>query len=127
MLTVKSIIGGVIHICEVDNITIALQGSETFEFVLVLTKNLTNPDFAEVMPAIYKDDDKSRVLQKETILVSEREGVLVKDALAVLINIVDSVKMPGVKEADGTLYQYIYPGDKVYVMNSHGSTIETVK
>ncbi|WLS80491.1 hypothetical protein Q3V30_08435 [Erwinia pyri] len=127
MLIVKSMIGGVTHICEVDNITIAIRGSETFEYVLALTKDHGNPDFAEVMPAIYEDDEKRRILQDEAILVSEREGVLVKNAVAVLINNVESVKMPWIKEADGTLYQYIYPGDKVCVMNSHGSTIETVK
>ncbi|MCP1436713.1 hypothetical protein J3D56_000149 [Erwinia persicina] len=127
MLTVKSIIGGVTHICEVNNITIARRGSETFGYVLTLTKEHPNPDFAEVMPAIYENEEKSKVLQQEAIMISERDGVLVGDAVAVLISEVDSVKMPGLKEADGTLYQYIYPGDKVYVMNSHGSTIETVK
>ncbi len=127
MLTVKSIIGGVTHIYEVSTITVARRGSETFDYVLTLTKEHLNPDFAEVMPAIYEDDEQTRVLQKENIMVSERDGVRVQDATAVLISEVDSVKMPGVKEADGTLYQYIYPGDKVYVMNSHGSTIETVK
>ncbi|WP_147198308.1 hypothetical protein AAGQ96_11780 [Pantoea sp. MBD-2R] len=127
MLTVKSIIGGVTHICEVGSITIARRGSETFEFVLALTGEHPNPDFAEVMPGIFEDAEKTKTLQKEEILVSEREGVLVEDAVAVLINDVDSVKMPGIKEADGVLYQYIYPGDRVYVMNSHGSTIETLK
>ncbi|MEI2264372.1 hypothetical protein [Erwinia sp. CGal63] len=127
MLTVKSFIGGVTHICEVSNITIARRGSETFEFVLMLTKDHPNPDFAEVMPAIYQDEEKTKILQKEAVLISEREGVRVEDAAAVLINEVESVKMPGIKEADGTLYQYLYPGDRVDVMNSHGTVIETVR
>lgn len=126
MFTVKTIIDGVTHICEQPSISIAREGSETFADTLKLTHNSSSPDFAYWLPAIYEDLEMTKALQEEELIVSDRmDGVLDTDAIAILIEEHESKLFPG--SGDGCRYQFIYPGDQVYVMNSHGSTIETVK
>lgn len=126
MFTVKTIINGVTHICEQPSISIARKGSETFADTLKLTNNSSSPDFAYWLPAIYEDQKATKALQKEQLIVSDRmDGVLDSDAIAILIEEHESKLFPG--PGDGCRYQFIYPGDQVYVMNSNGSTIEIVK
>lgn len=125
MFTVKTIIDGVTHICEQPSISIARKGSETFASTLKLTHDYSSPDFAYWLPAVYEDPEMTKPLQEAELIVSDRLDVLDTDAIAILIE-----EYPGKvasPAADGCRYQFIYPGDKVYVMNSHGSTIETVK
>lgn len=127
MFTVKTIIDGVTSVYESDRVTIADAGSERFNEILALTNDHSNPDFAIWLPAVYADAECTQSLQEEELIVSERLDVLDKNALAILID--DYESPAGAKRAafDGVKYQYIYPGDQAYVMNSHGSTIETVK
>lgn len=127
MFTVKTIIDGVTHISEQQSIVIARPGSSAFKSALELTNNWSNPDFAISLPPVYADAECTQALQEEELIVSEREGVLDTDAIAVLIDDFESPERAKRKAFDGVKYQYIYPGDNVYVMNSHGSTIETVK
>ncbi|KFK94577.1 MULTISPECIES: hypothetical protein [unclassified Serratia (in: enterobacteria)] len=125
MFTVKTIIDGVTHICQQPSVSIARRGSETFEETLRLTNNHSNPDFAFWLPAIFEDAEMTKPIQEEELIISERLNVLDTDAIAILIEEYASKSVPGA--GDGCRYQYIYPGDQVYVMNSHGSTIEVVK
>ncbi|EAA9208995.1 hypothetical protein L2K21_000445 [Salmonella enterica] len=125
MFTVKTIINGVTHICEQPSISIARAGSETFADTLKLTHNSASPDFAYWLPAIYEDPEMTKALQEEELVTSDRTDVLDTDAIAIIIEEYPSENFPGA--GDGCRYQFIYPGDQVYVMNSHGSTIETVK
>ncbi|EOV9596807.1 hypothetical protein ACN5PR_002269 [Cronobacter dublinensis] len=127
MFTVKTIINGVTHICEQASVTIARADSERFEDILKETNAHSNPDFAIWLPAVYSDPECKNAIQEEEITVSEREGVLDEDAIAILIDDFESPEHAKKQAFDGLRYQFIYPGDQVYVMNSHGSTIETVK
>lgn len=127
MFTVKTIINGVTHICEQDSVTIARSGSDRFEDILKETNTHSNPDFAYWLPAVYSDPECKNALQEEEITISEREGVLDEDAIAILVEDFESPEHAKKQAFDGLRYQFVYPGDQVYVMNSHGSTIETVK
>ncbi|WP_261666905.1 hypothetical protein [Erwinia mallotivora] len=127
MFTVKSIINGVTHICELPALTIARPGSERFSDILKQTNDHSNPDFAIWLPAVFADAECKDAIQEEELIVSERDGVLDTDAIAILIEDFESPERAIRKAFDGLRYQYVYPGDQVYVMNSHGSTIETVK
>ncbi|EPE7077387.1 hypothetical protein ACSMAD_001834 [Cronobacter sakazakii] len=126
MFTVKTIINGVTHISEQASVTIARADSERFEDILKETNNHSNPDYAIWLPAVYSDPECKNALQEEEIIVSERDGVLDEDAIAILIDDFESPEHAKKQAFDGLRYQFIYPGDQVYVMNSHGSTIETV-
>ena len=125
MFTVKTIIDGVTHICEQPSISIARRGSATFADTLKLTNQSGSPDFAYWQPAVYEDLEAKRVIQEEELVISERLGVIDEEAIAILIEEYASKSIPGA--GDGCRYQFIYPGDQVYVMNSNGSTIEAVK
>jgi hypothetical protein len=92
-----------------------------------LTNDHSNPDFAIWLPDVYADPECKNALQEEELIVSERVGVLDRHAIAILIEDFESPEHAKRKAFDGLRYQFIYPGDQVYVMNSHGSTIETVK
>lgn len=127
MFTVKTIINGVTHICELSTFTVARPDSERFEEILELTNDHSNPDFAIWLPDVYADPECKNALQEEELIISEREGVLDRHAIAILIEDFESPEHAKRKAFDGLRYQFIYPGDQVYVMNSHGSTIETVK
>ncbi|MFW3346939.1 hypothetical protein ACN9PN_00930 [Klebsiella pasteurii] len=127
MFTVKTIINGVTHICEQSSVTIARAGSDQFDGILKQTNDHSNPDFAIWLPAAYRDIDCTDVLQEEELIVSERLGVLDEDTIAILVEDFESPHYPEREAFDGLRYQFVYPGDQVYVMNSHGSTIETVK
>ncbi|EBL2677046.1 hypothetical protein [Citrobacter freundii complex sp. 2025EL-00176] len=127
MFTVKTIINGVTHICELPTFTVARPDSERFEEILELTNDHSNPDFAIWLPDVYADPECKNALQEEELIVSERVGVLDRHAIAILIEDFESPEHAKKKAFDGLRYQFIYPGDQVYVMNSHGSTIETVK
>ena len=127
MFTVKTIINGVTHICELPTFTVARPDQERFEEILELTNDHSNPDFAIWLPDVYADPECKNALQEEELIVSEREGVLDRHAIAILIEDFESPEYAKRKAFDGLRYQFIYPGDQVYVMNSHGSTIETVK
>ncbi|HFF9117074.1 TPA: hypothetical protein ACGFAU_002020 [Yersinia enterocolitica] len=125
MFTVKTIIDGVTHICQQLSVSIARRGSETFSDTLKLTNQCESPDFAFWLPDVYEDAEMKKPLQEKELVVSDRAGVVGKDAIAILIEEYASKVCPG--GGDGCRYQFIYPGDQVYVMNIHGSTIETVK
>ncbi|WP_241603590.1 hypothetical protein [Rosenbergiella nectarea] len=126
MLTVKSSINGVTHICEQESVTIVRNGSERFSQILEQTKSHSNPDFVIWLPEVYADEECKESIQDEELVFSEREGVVDSDAIAILINDYENPFHPG-EAFKGLEYQFIYPGDNVYVMNSHGSTIEAVK
>ncbi|MGR6939465.1 hypothetical protein ACU631_12550 [Klebsiella aerogenes] len=127
MFTVKTIINGVTHICQQPSVTIARVGSDQFDDILKQTNDHSSPDFAIWLPAVYSDPQCKEVLQEEELIASHREGVLDKDAIAILVEDFESPEHAKRKAFNGVRYQFIYPGDQVYVMNYHGSTIETVK
>jgi len=127
MFTVKSVINGVTNIREQSSVVIAHAGSDRFDEILTQTNSHSNPDFVLWLPAVYEDEKCTIALQEEELIFSEREGVTDKDALAVIIDDYESPNAEFNGHADGLHYQFIYPGDKIFVMNSHGSTIETVK
>ncbi|EDP9908674.1 hypothetical protein AVL05_000194 [Salmonella enterica subsp. enterica serovar Anatum] len=125
MFTVKTIIDGVTHICEQPSVSIARPSSETFSDTLRLISEYESPDFAYWLPDIYEDAEMKTPVQEEELVVASRKGVKGGHAIAILIEEYASETIPGA--GDGCRYQFVYPGDQVYVMNSHGSTIETVK
>ncbi|KGD75269.1 hypothetical protein HA49_08535 [Tatumella morbirosei] len=126
MFTVKSIINGVTHICEQDSVTIARPDSERFAEILKQTNSHSNPDFVIWLPDVYADAECKDAIQEEELIFSERFEVLDTDAIAILVEDFESPCRPS-EAFKGLKYQFIYPGDNVYVMNSHGSTIEVVK
>lgn len=126
MFTVKTIIDGVTRITEQASITIARPESYEFTRILEITNSHSNPDFVIQIPGVYADDEMQEVLQKEELVFSERDGVMDTDAIGIIVGEFES-ESDRHPYPDSIHYQFIYPGDNVYVMNSHGSTIETVK
>lgn len=126
MFTVKTTIDGVTRITEQESIVIARPESYEFMRILEITNSHSNPDFVIQIPAVYGDAEMKEVLQKEELVFSERDGVLDTDSIGIIVGGFES-KSGRHPYPDSIHYQFIYPGDKVFVMNSHGSTIETVK
>ena len=126
MFTVKTIIDGVTRITEQASITIARPRSSEFTRILEITSSHSNPDFVIHIPAAYYDSEMKEVLREEDLVFSERDDVLDTEAIGIIVSEFERVS-DGHPYPDPIHYQFIYPGDNVYVMNSHGSTIETVK
>lgn len=125
MFTVKTIIDGVTHICEQPSVSIVRPGSETFSDTMRFVSGYESPDFAYWLPDIYEDAEMKIPAQEKELVVASRKGVTGANAIAILIEEYASKTIPGA--GDGCRYQFVYPGDQVYVMNSWGSTIEMVK
>lgn len=80
---------------------------------------------SQISRRLVSNNSPRHTLQEEELVISDRTDVLDTDAIAIIIEEYPSENFPGA--GDGCRYQFIYPGDQVYVMNSNGATIEVVK
>lgn len=93
-------------------------------------KDLGGYDFLEYHPQFFADPLAREELYPETMIDSRRPKVWLNQAIAILVlEHHDPVRI-SLNEADGTagaFYQFVYPGDAVFIMNSAGATIHTVR
>lgn len=141
MFTVKRIINGATTVSEHETVTIAPNGSAAFNDAIEFTKapspveDLQQIGF-DVGGIIYSDPDSETVTShingvtvicdadRQNVLVSSCPGTLpLSEALGVVI--VDMSKNGDVNQE--VQYDFIYPGEEVYVVNSHGSTVAQLR
>ncbi|HBH14352.1 MAG TPA: hypothetical protein DDY11_03260 [Leclercia adecarboxylata] len=129
MFTVKQIINNATSLYEVSEITIARAGSEQWQQAFALADELEagTPDIIEHIPMSYEDEEMTKPVGDEHSLHVDRLAVNRDDCIAIICSGLRSAAFPDVPEAGGIGYQFLYRGDQVYVTNSHGATIETVK
>ncbi len=75
----------------------------------------------------YEDSEMTKPLGDECQLSVERHGVSRADCIGIICSGLPSASLPDIPEACGVGYQFLYKGDQIYITNSHGATIETVK
>ena len=129
MFTVKQIINNATSLYEVKEITVARPGSEQWHQALALAEDLgvQTPDIIEHVPMSYEDPEMKKPLGDEHLLSVERRGVSRADCIGIICSGLPSASLPDIPEAGGVGYQFLYKGDQIYITNSHGATIETVK
>lgn len=93
-------------------------------------KDLGGYDFLELHPQLFADAEGKEELYPEEIIESRRPKVWLNQAIAILV--LDAYHPERGAAGDieglrGAFYQFVYPGDAVYIMNSAGATIHTVR
>lgn len=129
MFTVKQIINNATSLYEVKEITVARPGSEQWRQAFALADDLEvqTPDIIEHIPMSYEDPEMTKPIGDEHQLSVVRHGVSRADCIAIICSDIPSPALPDIPELGGAGYQFLYKGDQIYITNSHGSTIETVK
>ncbi|MEQ9852681.1 hypothetical protein ABRP57_09625 [Pectobacterium aroidearum] len=129
MFTVKQIINNSTSLYEVESFHVARSGSEQWRQAFELADKLevANPDTLEFIFPTYGDPEMTKVITEESYLSVERSGCGREACIAVICSGVSSAAFPNIPDGGGVGYQFIYHGDQLYVTNSHGATIETVK
>ena len=130
MFTVKTITDGNINIRTEDEITIVRKGSQRFSELLKRFEHVANPDFAIETPAVFADAEMKEALQEESIIFSDRYDISLdvqESCIAIIITDHKSLIRPDVKHFNGSMYEFIYSGDGVYIMNQSGATVEVVR
>ena len=147
MLTVKRIINGDIHLSEHDeDITIGTRHGKAYNEAINYTKNPTDPEeFDEIIRTaksvrevqagevylqetmnpyqisgvtVYRDN----MYGKETVMLGASSGKNeVTDAIGVLVTHTND------PEGCTVDYEFFYPGDELYVVNSNGKTVHALK
>lgn len=107
-------------IMECDSITISRKGWRIFESALDLSKKNggTQPDSIIHIAEVKEGDDGINCISQDEVIIAERYG-----SPSELIGV---VLIPH-EDEDSVVYQFIYQGDSVYIMNANGSTVETLK
>ncbi|HBM2885004.1 hypothetical protein [Klebsiella michiganensis] len=129
MFTVKQIINNATSLYEVKEITVARPGSEQWRQAFALADDLEvqTPDIIEHIPMSYEDPEMTKPIGDEHQLSVDRYGVNRADCIGIICSGLPSASLPDIPEAGGAGYQFLYKGDQIYITNSHGATIETVK
>ncbi len=112
MFTVKQLVNNETSIFEVDQIKIGKFGSDLYADGMKLHKDM-------------QCDDASGEITMICVPVEDDCGMI-----AIHRGSGPSASPYAVASYDDhgdTIYQFIYPGDEIYVMNTHGSTVETVR
>ncbi|WP_109256369.1 hypothetical protein [Klebsiella pneumoniae] len=129
MFTVKQIINNATSLYEVKEITVARPGSEQWRQAFALADDLEvqTPDIIEHIPMSYEDPEMTKPIGDEHQLSVDRYGVNRADCIGIICSGLPSASLPDIPEVGGVGYQFLYKGDQIYITNSHGATIETVK
>lgn len=146
MFTVKTIIDNVMQPHEMKSPVIAMQGSQIWtqvadwlmgcygeepgSKVVVGWEDLPAYEFLEFHPGEYADPaGQEEIYPEEMITGPLRSGLKFTQALGILILDCDNPsRMPTDNPfLKGCMYQMIYPGDSVFVMNTAGATIHSVR
>ncbi|HBZ7239722.1 TPA: hypothetical protein MM139_004786 [Klebsiella pneumoniae] len=129
MFTVKQIVNNATSLYEAKEITVARPGSEQWRQAFSLADELEVqvPDIIEHIPMSYEDPEMTKPNGDEHQLSVERHSVSRSDCIAIICSGILSPALPDIPEAGGVGYQFLYKGDQIYITNSHGATIETVK
>ncbi|MCS5931298.1 hypothetical protein LNQ03_02970 [Klebsiella pneumoniae subsp. pneumoniae] len=96
-------------------------------FALADELDVMAPDIIEHIPMSYEDQDMTKPVGDEHQLTVERTGANRADCIAIICSGIPSPAFPDIHEFGGVGYQFLYKGDQIYITNSHGATIETVK
>lgn len=129
MLTVKQIINNATSLYEAREITVARPGSVQWRqaFAMADELDVKTPDIIEHIPVSYEDPEMTKPIGDEHQLSVERSGTSRADCIAIICSAIPSPALPDIPELGGVGYQFLYKGDQIYITNSHGATIETVK
>ena len=87
-------------------------------------------DYLEVHPQLFDDADATQIRFPEEMIESRRGKFWLNQAIAILILDAESPERGALNDSKwtrGTFYQFVYPGDAVFIMNSAGATIHTVR
>ena len=128
MFTVKQIIKNVVTIGEVESVIILLPGSTEYEQAHAKACELGYPfpDYMELTTetelSIARDDLDDSPRQSEYYTAGSRDDAT-EAAIAILVSQDYENEFDGMS-AD---WQFVYKGDRVFVMNQNGSTIESIK
>lgn len=93
-------------------------------------KDLGGYDFLEYHPQFYSDAEGKNELFAEEMIESRRPKVWLHQAIAIVILDAEHPErgvLNDCEETRGAFYQFVYPGDSVFIMNSAGATIHTVR
>ena len=93
-------------------------------------KELGGYDYLEYHSPFYEDAAASIPLYPEEMIEHRRPKFWIGQALAILVMDAEHPERGALNDNEftrGVMYQFIYPGDSVFVMNSAGATIHTVR
>lgn len=93
-------------------------------------KELGGYDYLEVHPQMFTDGLGLVEMFPEEMIESRRPKFWLNQAIAILVLDAESPERGALNDnkwTKGTFYQFIYPGDSVFIMNSAGATIHTVR
>lgn len=93
-------------------------------------QDLSGYDFLEVHPQIFDDADATVIQFPEDMIESRRPKFWLTQALAFVILEAEHPERGALNDnkwSCGAFYQFVYPGDSVFVMNSAGATVHTVR
>ncbi|MCW2473411.1 MULTISPECIES: hypothetical protein [unclassified Symbiopectobacterium] len=129
MFTVKQIINNATSLYEVKAVNIARPGSEQWKqaFELADKLDIAVPDTIEWVFPTYKDEGMTQPIVEEQHLSVDRQGGKRDECIAIICSDLNCEAFPDLPTGGGIGYQFLYRGDQLYVTNSHGATIETVK
>lgn len=125
MYTVKAVVNKATSIFDVECITIAKPGSDQWSDAMQLLKEGKDDnakgdvDFILYRAPEFADEQMTEVFYEGHNIIVHRGVSAMSSPFAVAI-------YDGDDERE-VHYQFVYPGDELYVMNEHGSTVEAVR
>jgi hypothetical protein len=129
MFTVKQIINNATSLYEVAEVNVGRPGSTQWKqaFESADSLGVDAPDCIECIFPTYQDPEMTLPITEEELLFVERDGAARGECIAVICSNLNSAAFPDIPDGGGVGYQFLYAGDQIYITNSHGATIETVK
>lgn len=125
MFSIKLVIGGASLFVEAPDVCIAPAGTAQYDEAMRIADDYGCPvaDLIQIFPPTYHDEDCTDTDAPEFVTTVARED-RTGNPLAILIH---SVTDEEVSPVAGVNYQFLYPGDRAFIMNSHGQTVGDVK
>ena len=93
-------------------------------------KELGGYDYLEYHPPFYEDAEATKILYPEEMTEHRRPAFWIGQALGIVVLDAEHPERGALNDNEftkGVFYQFVYPGDSVFVMNSAGATIHTVR
>ncbi|AHF77907.1 Gp63 phage protein [Sodalis praecaptivus] len=125
MFTVKQRVNNATTLFQVESIVIAMPGSDQWVDAMKLLN---------VSGAMGYDGDVDYILSRSPEFYDESMTDVAYEGHNIVVHRGNSsggapyaITIFDGEDIRETQYQFIYPGDEVYVMNSSGSTVETVR
>lgn len=130
MFTIKTTINGASLLAEAETVSIAHRGSKQYDHAMQLAHvyDLKRPAALYIFsaperPEGFLNSFRRLVKPRDYVTAIERDD---SAGLPVAVIVSDAHDLT-LTDLPGTAYQFVYPGDKAYVMNRHGETVECLK